>query len=741
MRKSPTFILLTALLCGALASAAAIWIALEPPWLGLRLAADQAGDRAQILFVHPAGPSAHLVERGLLRDLGGVEVQASDLTEDPDQLSPYSAVESFMERQALLRSGLEQPSLRIVFENAAGYLKEATVSPRQRPLSDLPTPFWIQIACGLGGLLISTWIWALRQGDAGARLFGLSGIGLFLSATTAAVYSSREIALGGTLFQALSFTNHLGGLLCSGGLALLFLTYPRRLVRPWTLWLVAGMGFTWFILDAFHRLPSPTYGIHGLVATFFILIFLAIAAQWIATARDPASRAVIRWLGTCVAIGTCTFIAFVSGPLLLGLEPILSQAVAFIFLVLIYAGIAVGVSRYRLFELGEWAFRLAFYFAAALLLFALDAALIFILRLDYGLSLGLAFLVVGFGYLPLRDFLWRRLTSTPNVSNEELFQRIVEVVLSPTPEVRSQRWRDLMERLFDPLETDILSEPISAPSIGRDGLEMVLPTTPVSPALALRFPWSGRGLFSPNHLDVVAQATALVQQADNSRQAYERGAMEERRRIARDLHDDVGARLLTSLHKPDLPETRETIRSAMADLRVVIGGLTGKTRPLGEVLADLRHETVERVEAAGLRISWPADGEFNPSMLAYGTYKNLVSTMREIVSNALRHAQASEIAIRVAIRSDRVRIDISDNGIGLPQTASSRLSAGLGLASTGQRMADIGGSLSVMADGPGTTIRLEFPISPVASPVDGTMSKMTGPARRELPMRKPSTAS
>jgi signal transduction histidine kinase len=635
-----------------------------------------------------------------------------------------------MERQTLLHSRLKQPKLHLVIEEASGSSKDVTISPGQRPVSDLPARFWIQIACGLGGLLISAWIWALRQGDMGARLFGLSGLGLFLSATAAAVYSSREVALDGALFQALSLTNHLGGLICSGGLALLFLTYPRRLVRPWALWLIAGIGTAWFLIDAFHWLPSPTYGIHGLVAAFFVLIFLAIVAQWIATSRDPASRAIIRWLGTCVAIGTCAFVAFVSGPLLIGTEPILSQAIAFIFLVLIYAGIAVGVSRYRLFELGEWAFRLAFYFAAAVLLFALDAALIFVLRLDYGLSLGLAFLVVGFGYLPLRDFLWRRLTSVPNVSNEELFQRIVEVVLSPSPEVRSQRWRALMERLFDPLEMVTLSGEVPAPLIDRDGLEMVLPTTSVSPALALRYPWGGRGLFNPSHLEVAAQATALVQQADNSRQAFERGAMEERRRIARDLHDDVGARLLTSLHKPDLPETRETIRSAMADLRVVIGGLTGKTRPLGEVLADLRHETVERVEAAGLRISWPIGNDTDPTLLAYGTYKNLVSTVREIISNALKHAQASEINVRVEIGRDRVRIDVSDNGIGLPKTAGAHLSAGLGLTSTGQRMAHIGGSLSVMADGPGTTIQLEFPISPVADRPAEALPDAADPARR-----------
>lgn len=695
-----------------LTSAGAAWIVLQVPWLGLKLASNEAGGSVRIVSVDPSGPARSLTGSPVLVSVGGLPLEPSDLAEEPDQFSTYAEIDAFLGRQSMLRAHLERPEVMLQVQDGAGLLREIAVTPGRRPLSDLPLGFWMQIAAGLAGLLTSSWIWALRQNDLGARLFGISGVGLFLSALAAATYSSREIALDGTLFRTLSFINHLGGTICSGGLALLFLSYPQRLVRPWVRWLLAAIGAIWLLLDASHLLPSLSYGIHATVAAYFATIFVAILAQWIATSRDPAARAVIRWLGTCVAIGTCTFIAFVSGPLLIGHDPILSQAVAFVFLALIYGGIAVGVSRYRLFELGEWAFRLVFYFAAAVLLFALDASLIFILRLDYGISLGLAFLIVGFGYLPLRDFLWHRLTAAPNISSEELFRRVVEVVLSPSADVRSQRWRGLMERLFDPLETAALTDIVSEPTIRKDGLEMVLPTTSVSPALVLRYPWSGRGLFSPNHVQVAAQATALVQQADNSRQAYERGAMEERTRIARDLHDDVGARLLTGLHKPDLPETRETIRTAMADLRVVIGGLTGKTRPIGEVLGDLRHETAERVEAAGLRISWPAGEEDNPTLLPYGTYKNLISAMREIVSNALKHAQATEINVRVECRGDRLSVTVSDDGIGLPQGALARSSAGLGLSSIGQRMADMGGSLSASTTERGTTFRLELPIPP-----------------------------
>jgi hypothetical protein len=70
---------------------------------------------------------------------------------------------------------------------------------------------------------------------------------------------------------------------------------------------------------------------------------------------------------------------------------------AFGFFLLIYAGLSLGVARYRLFDLSEWAFRIGFYTGGTLLLFAIDAALILLLQLQQTTSLGIALLLVGSG--------------------------------------------------------------------------------------------------------------------------------------------------------------------------------------------------------------------------------------------------------------------------------------------------------------------------------------------------------
>lgn len=321
--------------------------------------------------------------------------------------------------------------------------------------------------------------------------------------------------------------------------------------------------------------------------------------------------------------------------------------------------------------------------------------------------LGVAFL-----YLPLRDVLWRHTVARRQVQDHELFEAVIETAFATSAAERSDRWTRLLARLFDPLETNTLAHSSAEPLAATDGLQLIVPATADAPALALRFPWQGRGLFGPVHLQLARQLTQLMRHAEASRDAFERGADGERRRIARDLHDDVGARLLSGLHKPDVGQTRDVLREAIADMRTIVGGLTGASLPLSKVVAELRHETGRRLESAGIAMQWPialADADETP--LAYRVYKNWASAHREIVSNTLKHSGAALLTVELDLAGDVIRLTVTDDGHGL----SADHQPGNGLGNIVKRMAELGGAADYPLTERGLTVRLTIPLHPAES--------------------------
>ena len=72
------------------------WFAVDQPWLGLRLAPDDAG--ARIVAVDPAGANSHLRANERLIAIGGLPIVAEDLIEEPDNFETYAALDAFFER-------------------------------------------------------------------------------------------------------------------------------------------------------------------------------------------------------------------------------------------------------------------------------------------------------------------------------------------------------------------------------------------------------------------------------------------------------------------------------------------------------------------------------------------------------------------------------------------------------------------------------------------------------------------
>ncbi len=728
------------------ASIALFWLVLSQPWLGMTLAVTPEGRMVGIVAIDPDGPARGVpVPSDLvaLEPVGEparrIDLTATDLLEEPDVLDTYEMARRFMQRQTalalLLR--LDQVMLRVQSGDRA---TEVVVTPSRRPLGDLPSAFWVQFITGAGSLLLGAWVLALRPRDLPTRLFAVAGAMILMSAYSAAVYSSRELAIDGAVIRAMSALNHIGALGFGVAMISLFLLYPRRLVQPRVLLILPVMTVLWLTADILQLPQYQALGAQLPVLIYMVALVVAIAVQWFVNRNDPRGRAALRWLGLSVIVGAGAFVVLIIAPILVDASPAMKQGHAFGFFLLIYAGLALGVSRYRLFDLDEWSFRVMFYTAGVVLLLAIDAVLIYVVHLQHGVSFSISLLAVAFIYLPARDMLRRWLQAHNRIESHELFRAVVDVTFASSAQERSERWRDLLQRLFDPLVVKPLDDAVTETEIGQEGLEVRLPAVADTPALLLRYPWRGQRLFSSQHRDLAQELVRLMSYVEHSRDAYERGSVEERRRIARDLHDDVGARLLSGLYKTDVADTHRVLRDALADIRTIVSGLSSDQLPLAQIVATLRHETGERLAAAGIELSWPLSGaDENTELLDYRIYRGLVSAHREVVSNIIRHAQARRVEIIVVCGGEVLTIRIADDGIGIDLARTPE--GGSGLRGMIRRLNDLGGSFSLVPAPSGCVVEIRIPLA-IGGPAAPAMPHVQGvPEGRPQAYSQPADAA
>lgn len=572
-------------------------------------------------------------------------------------------------------------------------------------VAQLPPIIWVELMVGLGAMTISGWVWALRPRELATALFALSGLATLVF-TLAAASRSGAVVEPRSLAVVLMWLNAGGATLFGAAMIVLFLVYPVRLPHWRILAPVIALGFSaWALMTLLGRMPAWST-IHLITVVEMGGIFLAVAAQFLATRRAPKARAVAIWFGLSVLFGAGGFIVTIALPSVLG-QPVLFKAgYAFAFFLLIYIGVAAGLRQYRLFELGEWAFRILFYVVGTLILVALDAALIGLLSLRPGAAIGISLLAVGFLYLPLRDAIGRRFVPHPGLSEQELFRGVVDLSFQPSRQERAAEWQRLVTRLFDPLDCHVAEDAGREPEIRDDGVELVLPALAGIPGLSLRYPWAGRALFGPTHIKTANHLIQLIEYADASRDSYDRGVAEERGRIARDMHDNIGAHLLGALHSRDQDRKNSMIRETLTDLRDIINDASGGTRSLEELLADLRLETAERLASTGIALEWVSQTGGMPGFPTPAGHA-LRSVIREAANNVLKHSGASVMRLRIHHDGERVELVIEDNGSGFRPDA---LAGGSGLANMRSRMAGLKGRIEILPSDSGTRLAASFPM-------------------------------
>lgn len=187
----------------------------------------------------------------------------------------------------------------------------------------------------------------------------------------------------------------------------------------------------------------------------------------------------------------------------------------------------------------------------------------------------------------------------------------------------------------------------------------------------------------------------------------------ERKRIAADLHDDLGAKLLTIVHTSDNDRIATLAREALEEMRLSVRGLTGKPVQVADAVGDWRIETKSRLSHGNIELVWNSPDELlmDDRRMSARAYVQTTRILREAVSNLLKHSQASQCRISIKLDSNDFELTIADNGRGIPIELDGRLDRGHGMSTMKGRAKQLQGQCLVeSAPGYGTTIRLTLPL-------------------------------
>jgi len=222
---------------------------------------------------------------------------------------------------------------------------------------------------------------------------------------------------------------------------------------------------------------------------------------------------------------------------------------------------------------------------------------------------------------------------------------------------------------------------------------------------------------------LAAHAAVAMENARLHERSRELSIVEERNRLARELHDSLVQKLFgvvlaaqsaATLLERDSGEARVQVerlaglaQDAIAELRSLVFQLRPAAIETEGLAAALRKhvEVLRRVHRTGVELELRGEPRVRP-----GVDEEVFRIAQEALHNALRHARAERLGVTLHENGQGLRMAVTDDGVGFDPDAPELRARSLGLTSMEERAGELGAKLTIdSSPGAGTTVALEVP--------------------------------
>ncbi len=537
-----------------------------------------------------------------------------------------------------------------------------------------------------------------------------------------------------------------------------FYLFPDGVFIPrWTrplalLWAVLGIPIYFAPGTPLDPHASPA----AFVPMYLGFLGMAIFAQVYRYRRVSSleQRQQTKWVVFGSAAALLTFLAFIlvgaALPPSLGQNPLgflVGNTIMHVSMLLIPLSIGVAILKYRLWDIDLIINRTLVYGSLTTCVIGVYVLVVgglgTLLQARGNLNLSLAATgLIAVAFQPLRDHLQQTVNRLMYGERDEPYRVLsrlghrLETTLAPA---------EVLPTVVQ-IVRESLKLPYAAIELRQDGEYRVVASSGQSSNETLRLPLVYRGeavgqmvlapragedSFTPSdrrlledlarQAGIAVHAVRLTADLQRSRERLVSAREEERRRLRRDLHDGLGPTLASLFQRLDTASA--LVRSNPEDAVALINDLKGRVKAtIGDIrrlvyalrppaldefglVGAVREHAAQLNGSDGLHVSVDAPEHLPPlpAAVEVAAYRIVL----EALANVVRHAEARNCCIRLAVNDDALRLEITDDGAGLPP----RQQAGVGITSMRERAAELGGEFLIESGvAGGTLVRARLPL-------------------------------
>lgn len=672
------------------------------PYIGAQFQADIAGQSITVVKVTPKSP-AH--KAGLSKgdsiiavvDPKGIHYRLTgfEATIGRHQFDDYEMQNAAKAAKYAIWPFLTNKSIVMQSSDGRAFHIEPTVG---QPLTSLPLRTFFTGFQGLLVLLVTVAIWAHATKSAVVNLLLLSGFGLVVNVTCGAFLGSSELAFAPQFFIPAVIGSSFAIMLFSFGLMALLCYFPSPILPLSFAWMALGVGvlIQFGITFQVIEFPFHTFQFSNLIP--FPIAALASILQWRRSKSKPVERASVMWFSLTIFGIVSMVVMLYSVPLILHIKPIMSPHIANFSLAFIFFGIALGALKYRLFDMQRIWWRTIVWLVGGFVVVITDILLVWQFRIDEKIALPLALILAGWVYFPLRQLMLDYFYGSQDINiSDHINDMIASFSRLRNEDEFDGRFMAFLKKIYGAAEVGkVTREVATVATLEDNGQTLRVPNVSGRASFTLLGKANGRQLFSLDDINTAQIFRQLVVNIKAVKKIETGKLQQERDRIVRDLHDDVGGRLLSLVYQASdatlAADARATL-TALKDTLVLVEGT--QSVDFDVAWNQIKSDAIQRMERSGRRYEFHQE-IMSPRILSAQEYISLKRILAEIVSNALKYGSDDVVQFSARVTETGTVIVASSNTIAV--SAQDENASNRGLLNIKSRLAEIGGQLTVKPD-------------------------------------------